>query len=265
MSGAGAEAARLAAVHTRLAEWQMHVRAAMATRRLDLPFATYVMTDDLPDIYDLNLAVVTAPVSPQVLLRSVDKVAEAAGWTHRRIEIDDVAVADRLRTPLLAAGLTEQRFVTMMLDAVPPTPAAKQSAVVDIGAQLDLARAVTAEQPWADGDRILDQFAERERRLAGVAGGRAVIAPPDAPVSRCLLLTDGRLFEIDALVTLEAHRAQGWSRAVVQGAIDHCRALDAEHIVLVADDDDWPKAWYRRLGFREIGHSFAFQRTPATA
>ncbi len=235
----------------------------MATQQLELPFATYVITDDLPDIHDLNLAVVTGPVPPQVLLRSIDQVATAVGWRHRRIEIDDVALAEPLRAALRDAGYTEQQFVTMRLDAdADEMQAAATAKVVGIGDHLDLARAVATEQPWADSARLVDQLVERELRLARVAGCRAVVAPQDAPVSRCLLLTDGDLCEIDAVSTLGSHRGQGWSRAVMKSAIVYGRAAGAAHVVLVADVDDWPMAWYARLGFREIGRSIAFQRAP---
>lgn len=250
-------------VHTRLAAWQAQIRAAMASQRLDLPFATCVITDDLPDVWDLNLLSVTAPVPPALLLRSIEKIAESAQWAHRRIEIDDPGVAARLRAPLVDAGYSEQRLVTMALaDHRRVAGDAQPTAVVDIEQQRDLGRAVTAQEPWADSDELLDQMTERERRLAHVAGGQAIIAPPDAPVSRCLLLTDGVLAEIDAVATLTAHRGRGWSRAVVQRAISAARDLDVDDIVLVADDDDWPMAWYERLGFAQVGHSFAYQRVP---
>lgn len=256
-------AAPPADVHRRLGAWHTRIRVAMATRILDLPFATYAITDDLPDIHDLNLAMVTAPVPPDVLLRSVDRVAEAAGWRHRRIEIDDAAVADRLRDPLRRAGYTEQQFVTMRLDSGPAGMAATSAAsatIVDIVDQLDLARAVAAEQPWADSARLVDELVERELRLARVADCRAVVAPRRDAVSRCLLLSDADLVEIDAVGTLRAHRGQGWSRAVVACAIAEARAATAAHVVLVADVDDWPRSWYARLGFREIGRSVAFDR-----
>ena len=258
----------LGALHERLTGWHLRVRAAMATQRLDLPFAVCVITGDLPGVYDLNLVQVVAHVPPAVLLRSIERVAATAGWQHRRIEVDDPAIADRLRQPLIDAGYTEERFVTMALRGAPPVPArvTRRTSVVPVDTQAALAREVTAQEPWADSDELVEQMLQRERRLARVAGGRVVVAPPGSPVSRCLLLEapEGGLSEIDAVSTLAEHRGQGWSDAVVRRAIAEAQAGGAEHVVLVADDADWPKTWYERLGFATVGRSWAFRRYPAT-
>lgn len=260
------------ALHERVTGWHLRVRMAMASQRLDLPFAVCVITDELPHVYDLNLMTVTAAVPPAVLLRSIDQVAATAGWRHRRIEVDSQALADRLRGPLTAAGYTEERFVTMALTETPPPTAvgdggaSRPTAIVDIDEQIDLACAVTAQEPWADSTELVDQMVERERRLARVAHARAVVAPPDAPVSRCLLLEEpgGGLVEIDAVSTLIDQRGQRWSDAVVRRAVAAARERSDVHVVLVADDADWPRAWYERLGFTVVGRSWAFRRYPAT-
>lgn len=258
------------ALHERLTEWHLRVRAAMASQRLDLPFAVCVITEDLSSVHDLNLMSVTSQVPPAVLLRSIERIASTAGWRHRRIEVDSPAVADRLRGPLTDAGYTEERFVTMALTGAPPPPvvsdgrASRPTAVVDVDDQIELARAVSAQQPWAISTDLVEQMVERERRLARVTRCRVVVAPPDAPVSRCLLFEEpgGGLLEIDAVSTLSDHRGQRWSDAVVRRAIAVGREQEA-HVVLVADDADWPKTWYGRLGFTVVGRSWAFRRDPA--
>lgn len=251
-------------MHDRLLRWHARVRAAITSQRLDLPFATVFITDNLPGVYDLNVVAVTSQVPPELLLRSVERIATTAQWEHRRVEIGDPAVAAPLRAPLVDAGYSEQAFVTMALKGSSELgdDTTRSTAVVDIAAQRDLGRRLTAEEPWANSEALLDQMAEREQRLGRVAGARAVIAPPDDPVSRCLLLVADGLAEIDAVSTLDSHRGQGWSGAVIRRGIAAARDLGAEDIALVADADDWPRAWYRRLGFREVGRSFAYLRTP---
>lgn len=249
-------------VHDRLLRWNTEVRTAIVSRRLDLPFASAFITDDLPGVYDLNVIAVTTVVPPAVLLRSIERIATAAQWRHRRVEIDDPAVAEPLRAPLSDAGYSEEQLVTMAL-ATPPDPGpAHPTAVVDIAAQRDLSRRLTAQEPWADSEALIDQMTVREQRLGRVTGGRAVVAPPDDPVSRCLLLVTDGLAEIDAVGTLDAHRGQGWSNAVMHRAIREAYDLGIPDVVLVADADDWPRTWYRRLGFREVGRSFAYLRAP---
>lgn len=259
-------------LHDRLTSWHTRVRAAMAGQRLDLPFAVAIMTEDLRDVYDLNLMVVVNRVPAQVLLRSIERLADASDWAHRRIEVDDPTVAGSLRAPLTAAGYIEERLVTMALRDAPTTvPASgrerspRSAEVAEVAEHEDLARAVTAQEPWAHSEALVDQMMERERRLVRVTGARAIVAPPEAPVSRCLLLSypsDG-IVEIDAVSTLVEHRGQGWSHAVVRRAIAAARVGDAAHIMLVAAEGDWPKTWYERLGFRVVGRSSSFHRDAA--
>lgn len=258
-------------VHDRLMAWHTELRAAAAGQRLDLPFAVGIVSDDLPSVYDLNVLIVTSAVPPHILLRSVERLATSAGWRHRRIEIDDPAVADRLRPALVDAGYVEERFTTMRLDASEatttsdPAPGDRPTASLAIAEQIELARTFTAQEPWARTAEIVEQMAERERRLGALTGGRAIVAPPDAPVSRGLLLSDPArgLVEIDAVSTLSEARGQGWSRAVVARAIADGRAVAGADIVLVADADDWPLRWYERLGFTTVGRSCAFRRDAA--
>lgn len=251
------------ALHRRLLAASVRLRGAMATQQLELPFAVCLIGEDLPAVHDTNVVIVTAQVPPAVLLRSVDRLAATAGWAHRRIEVDDPAVERRLRQPLLDAGYERQRHVSMVRGPEPPVAETAAAVIVDVGDQLALSRALLRQQPWARSDALLDQFARREQLLARHARARVAIAPPDEPVSRALLLRHGDLLEIDDVGTLTDHRGRGWSRAVLDRAIAHGRETDTSDIVLIADGDDWPRRWYGRLGFREIGWSTAFVRRPA--
>lgn len=256
-----------AALHRRLRSASDRLRAAMASQQLELPFAVCLITEDLPDVHDSNLVMVTGHVPPAVLLRSADRLAATAGWAHRRIEVDDPTIEQRLRQPLLDAGYEVEHHVTMALGGGAPGPPARQlpAVVVDVDAQLDLGRALLRERPWAPTDALLDQFALRERLLARHADARVVVAPPDRPVSRALLLRHDDLLEIDDVGTLSDHRGQGWSRAVLDRAVAHAHGIGASDVVLVADADDWPRRWYARLGFRELGRSATFVRRPPSA
>jgi len=65
---------------------------------------------------------------------------------------------------------------------------------------------------------------------------------------------------VEDVATLEEHRGQGYASAVVMRAVREAQAAGADLIFLVADDEDWPKELYERLGFEIVGRSYKFIR-----
>ena len=250
-------------LHDRLTELAWRERSAMSTSTIELPIGLAVVTTDLPMVYDQNMVWVREAADADAVVAALEELAADAGWAHRSIEISDMTLAERLREGLVAAGYAESRHVTMVLDDEVTVPQPGDAAIMStLGEQRGLGRALLAEEPWVSSDEVLDQFAERERRLAAFAQAHAVVAPGSQPVSRCLVLLAEGLAEIDAVVTLSAHRGSGWSTAVMRRAIAFARDQNPDAVVLVADAEDWPIAWYRRLGFADAGLGCQFRRWP---
>lgn len=240
--------------------WQR--RLAMGARHLDVGFGAAMVTADLPFVFDQNVVWAQREDDPQRVLQATEDLAADAGWRHRTIEVSVPVLADHLRPTLTAVGYDEVRHVTMLFSGQPPAPDDPTvTAVVSVAEQQSLARALVAEEPWATTDAIVNQFGERERRLAHVTGAKAVVAPAPAPVSRALVLFDDGFCEIDAVMTLSQHRGHGWSAAVMQRSL-HVGRETGRPIVLVADHTDWPLRWYQRLGFRSVGVLSVFRRWP---
>ena len=252
-----------ATLHDRLTELAWRERSAVGTRTIELPIGLAVVTEDLPMVYDQNMVWVREADTAESVVHAVEELAADAGWVHRSIEISDVVLADRLRDGLVAAGYSESRHVTMVLDdGVVVAEAGDDAVISSVAEQRALGRALLAEEPWVTSDEVLDQFAEREQRLAAFAQISAVVAPAVEPVSRCLVLLADGVAEIDAVVTLSAVRGSGWSTAVMRRAIAFARSQQPDAVVLVADADDWPLQWYRRLGFADAGVGCQFRRWP---
>jgi predicted GNAT family acetyltransferase len=66
--------------------------------------------------------------------------------------------------------------------------------------------------------------------------------------------------QIEDVETLEEFRGRGAARAVVLAAAAAARDVGAALVFLIADDEDWPKALYQRLGFDPVGESWEFVR-----
>jgi predicted N-acetyltransferase YhbS len=60
---------------------------------------------------------------------------------------------------------------------------------------------------------------------------------------------DGLDAQVENVDTLEEFRGRGVARSVVLRAVEAARDADAEHVFIVADDADWPRDLYARLGF----------------
>jgi predicted GNAT family acetyltransferase len=79
----------------------------------------------------------------------------------------------------------------------------------------------------------------------------------------CELYSDGSTAQIEAVITLEQHRNKGLGSAVVLAALDVAQSEGHDFVFLIADDDDWPKELYAKLGFDPIGRTFFnFIRSP---
>jgi predicted GNAT family acetyltransferase len=62
------------------------------------------------------------------------------------------------------------------------------------------------------------------------------------------------------VVTAGPYRQRGYARAVVSAATRASLEHGNEITFLVADDEDWPKELYAKLGYEPIGRRYEFTR-----
>jgi hypothetical protein len=79
--------------------------------------------------------------------------------------------------------------------------------------------------------------------------------------SFCALFQSDGVAQIDEVTTIERHRRRGFGGAVVKGALMASLADGDELTFVVADEADWPKDWYGRLGFEPVGRRYELLRT----
>jgi GNAT superfamily N-acetyltransferase len=65
---------------------------------------------------------------------------------------------------------------------------------------------------------------------------------------------------VEDVYTLPAARGRGIARALVTHATNVAREKVLEFTFIVADDNDWPKQLYAKLGFRPVGHLWSFHQ-----
>lgn len=81
----------------------------------------------------------------------------------------------------------------------------------------------------------------------------AVLDDTATPIAGARLHVDGATAEITGVQTHPEHRGRGHARAAVLAAARRARAAGCDVVWLHAVADDWPRRWYERLGFVDVG------------
>ncbi len=213
-------------------------------------------------VHDLNFLIVDRVDGADVaaLAAEANRIQGEAGIAHRRINVDDQDAADRFAPAFVAAGYRPERFV-VMVHRRPPDRPVDTSGVREIDwMQLRPARErELQQQPWASAPGLVSQILAKHELTASRINTRYFGALVDGRVvSSCELRTEGDAAQIETVETLEPFRRRGLSRAVVGAALEAASAYG--FVFLVADANDWPQAFYRRLGFDQVGIESRFLR-----
>ena len=106
-------------------------------------------------------------------------------------------------------------------------------------------------------------MAEFRRVLVEGVGARFFAQRLDGRIAgSCELYLEGDVAQIEDVNTLEEFRGRGVARNVVLRAAEEAARSGATFVFLFADEQDWPRHLYARLGFDEVGQSRLFTRWP---
>jgi GNAT superfamily N-acetyltransferase len=222
--------------------------------------AWLVLTPRWPDSFATNSVVVRRDHGGSRLVAWADERLGAAGLAHRYVNAY-CDLSQETRRDLVAAGYTLTRLVEMALPLPAPSRSTAGAELVELTESGRLHTVLWTDEwmPGIDAESVRQLV---DRRLDASAGETLswVVRDPGAahPVSGDLVAsTDlclrGWTAEIDAVATLAAFRGRGYADALVAAAIEAAAAHGCTHVVLSALADDWPRAWYSRLGFVEVG------------
>lgn|SRR3954449_898098 len=238
---------------------EIRERAAQRVRPFGLGTAIYA--DDLPRVYDTNLLWIDGPldgIGADDVERLADSLQGELG--HRKVVVPGGAEAERLARDLTAHRWSASR--TLVMEYAGP---AERDPGRSAGAELVDPRAVRAARLESTPNRSSDvqrQVADFGERLGAVAGGRVFATFADGEVAAfCILLEGGGIAEIHEVTTLDRFRRRGLAGAAVEAAIAASLSDGHDLLYILAVEDDWPKDWYGRLGFREIGYRYELYKT----
>jgi ribosomal protein S18 acetylase RimI-like enzyme len=214
-------------------------------------------------VHDLNYLIADRldGADAPMLAAEADRIQGEAGISHRRVNVDDQAVADRMAPGFISADYQPERFVVMERRRQPDRRVdTSQVREVDL-AQVRPARELERQdQPWATPDVVAQILAKQELTASHIATRYFGVQLDGLVVSSCELRTEGDVAQVETVETLEAYRRRGLSRAVVSAALQ--AAGGSKFVFLVSDVNDWPQEFYRRLGFEQVGIESRFLRLP---
>jgi GNAT superfamily N-acetyltransferase len=231
------------------------------TETVDSPLGRGVLTPELPRRHDSNYLLLEQAESAHEAIGEADRILGGAALAHRVILTFDDQLAWRLMPEFQALGWLINRHV-IMVQRREPEKGADLTIVREVhepALRPGRTRAILA-QPWGTPElarQLLDSkviLAERaQTRFFGVEVNGEIVAWSDLYVAQ-------GVGQVEDVATVPEHRGKGYATAVVLRAVEEARQAGAGLVFLVADDHDWPKKLYARLGFDPIGRIHKFIR-----
>lgn len=249
--------------HARILAFERDLLRSTTRRTEPFAWGTAYLDERFPLRWDSNLLWADQPLErahASDLAAECDRVLGGLGLSHRNLVLDDEDAGRRLAAGFAGLGYAWDRLVTMVQRREPDRPAGSPVEEVDVDAYVPIVAEALRPEPYATSEEVVRQLAEHRRVLAE-AGARFFVAYVDGvPASRCELYPGDGIAQVEDVGTVEGLRGRGLARAVVLRAVAEARASGADLVFLVADDEDWPKQLYGRLGFDPLARWSAFDR-----
>ncbi|NUS04335.1 MAG: GNAT family N-acetyltransferase [Nonomuraea sp.] len=224
---------------------------------LPVPGGFAVLDARYPMSHDDNKLIVVAGEPAEVLAAADDTLA---GLRHRLVCVDDDALASAFLPVFTAAGYDHETNLVMAFHGDRPAGSGAAERL-DLATLLPVLRAEWRESLPQAPEEVVEGLARRaESRAPGADrveffGVRA--ADGEIAARADVYVHDG-VAQIENVYTRERHRGQGFSRTLLTDLL--ALTAGADLTFLVADAADWPREFYARLGFAEIGRTHAFLR-----
>jgi GNAT superfamily N-acetyltransferase len=189
------------------------------------------------------------------------------GMPFRHIVVEDEPAGVELEGPFRSNGWAVERTVLMQLSN-PPDP------VVDEGdfTELSEEEMVVVMKLWALEEHVgilperLEQLMEYNRLVGRLWDERCfgVLDSEGHPVSITKLRKHEGVTWVEDVYTVPDSRGRGHARMLVTYAATLGRSAGSELTFIIADDEDWPKDLYARLGFERVGTTRTFRLHPTS-
>jgi GNAT superfamily N-acetyltransferase len=243
---------------------------ALAERCADLveptAFGTAYLHPAFPQRYSSNFIRIRRTldaIDADAIAADADRVLGEHDLTHRQLDIHDDANGARLAAGFRELGWSVEPLIHMAQTREPEQRPAVDVVDVDFATASSVIEANLRAQPYGDSEEVIRQLRDFRGVLEREAGARFFVGRVDGhDASVCEAYVLGDVGQVEDVNTLEAFRGRGLASGTVTEASAWARAHGADLVFLVADEEDWPKALYARLGFEQVARFWSFTRTP---
>jgi GNAT superfamily N-acetyltransferase len=216
-------------------------------------------TPSLPAVWAVNQLRVDQALTFAELVDLADE--HLSGSDYRQIAVEHQQAGPGLEEAFRAACWKVERDVLMILSGGAERPA--DTSVVDDAGEDEMLEVM---RRWYEADgpapSEIEQLVAYCRREARTLGDRllGVRSGDGRLVAITKLRSDGAVAQVEDVYTVPEARGRGFARALIGRAVELARDGGHELVFIVADDADWPKLLYGRLGFQSAGHLWHFHR-----
>jgi ribosomal protein S18 acetylase RimI-like enzyme len=240
-----------------------------AERLEDLPGgAVAVFADSLPLVHDQNK--VLAPPGLGLgdlpaLVEETERVQRAGGLRHRKIAFDDEQACEPAVVQWFQKRGWRQRPLRVMVHRGPVLGSAADDHAVEVSpeALAPAAYAFALEEPWGRSPEARRQVVAGDKLTAlAIAERGFAVYDGDSIAAYCRLYSDDEIGQIENVTTLMAYRQRGYAKALVGMALRESLAAN-DLTFLIAEGADWPRHFYARMGFEDVGGYCEFNRLGA--
>jgi ribosomal protein S18 acetylase RimI-like enzyme len=239
----------------------------VSTRVEPFEWGTAFLDDNLPQRYYSNFLRTETDlidVSADDLIAAADQILGDDRYEHRLVIVRDEAAAERLAHGFADAGFTREPEVVQLLRREPDRPGTIDVDIVSFAEARELILQTHLEDEELP-DAIAAPFTDARAKYETAIGAQFFVAHVDGEqAGLCELYIDGEDAQVEDVGTILRFRNRGVARSVVLAACEAARAAGATRIWILADDEDWPKQLYERLGFDRLATDVGFLRSPAT-
>jgi GNAT superfamily N-acetyltransferase len=245
----------------RALEFQRETTALVAEEFRAIGQGWVVRSRSLPRVWSLNHVRVTEPIEFDEAVALADE--HLSELPYRQVLVEHQDSGERVEPAFRGAGWRVERELTMALLSEPDrevdTAAVIEPAESELLAMMDRWTGEDVERVTPEGRRqVVEQnrlaWRARAARRFGILGGGGAMA------AMALLYSGGRTAQVEDVYTVPEERGHGFARALVTHAAATARDAGHELTFIVADDDDWPKRLYGRIGFEPLGCVWLFHR-----